>query len=206
MSGIYRVHEALPLTSMIVADYAEDLSGCSFFITHPIKSFMVQASSATEKREWLRDIQWTIQDSTKRMHESNAAAEQVRAFYSKYNVEKLEDLDYLMSKYKGRELILLEKLELQYGKPGACAPSQALEALSVLSPVPVLNSVSELTVDTAAVVTKHNFISRINDQQKEISEVGKTVLSILSAPTPRETATCTPFQEIIVTKSAVYDI
>jgi hypothetical protein len=182
MSGTYRVHEELPLKSMAVADYPEDSTGCSLFVSHPVKSFMVQALNPTEKHEWLKDLIWTIKDCTRRLHERSVVEEKVRSFYIQYNPEKINDIGFIMNKYKGREFALLEQLEMQYKKPGACSPS----VTSVLSPVPILHCTADISIDAASVLTKSMIMARINDQQDKIVENGKIIKSITATPSPWE--------------------
>lgn len=184
MSGTYRVHEELPLKCMAVADFPEDGSGCSLFVSHPVKSFMVQASNPTEKHEWLKDLMWTIQDCTRRLHERSVVEEKVRSFYVQYNPEKINDIDFIMNKYKGREFALLEQLEMQYKKPGACSSSTT----SVLSPVPILHCTPDLSIDAASVLTKSVMMARINDQQDKIVENSKIVKAVTATPSPWESA------------------
>jgi hypothetical protein len=169
---------------MAVADFDEDSTGCSLFISHPVKSFKIQASSPAEKKDWLRDLLWVIQDCTRRLHERNVVEEKVRSFYIRYKPEKLNDIGFIMNKYKGRELLLLEQLEMQYNKPGACSSSQFPSATSVLSPVPVLNCSTDISIEAVSKLTKSILMSRINDQQQEIIDNGKVVISVSAAPSP----------------------
>ena len=188
MSGLFKIHEELPLIAMVVADYAEDATGCSLYITHPKKSFMVLAESTRIKQAWLRDLLRAIQDCSKRIMESNSVEEQVRAFYSKYNPDKLDDLPYILSKYKGREHELLEKLEIQYNKPDACSKSQCPEISSVLSPVPILDTTSTpMGIKEGAEQRKKELVNRFNEQQQEIVDHGIIVMSSsLASPSSRE--------------------
>jgi hypothetical protein len=70
IGGEYKVHEQLTLKDMEVSDL-EDPTGCSFFISHPTKSFVVIADSMDSKEEWLAAIQQTIQSCLKRHNEVN---------------------------------------------------------------------------------------------------------------------------------------
>jgi hypothetical protein len=65
MSGEYKVHEQLSLSTMNVSD-VDDPTGCSLFVGHPTKSFVVVAESKEAKQQWLRDIYQTIVSCRKR--------------------------------------------------------------------------------------------------------------------------------------------
>jgi hypothetical protein len=59
----YKVHEQLALSSMTISDIDDPTS---FFIAHPIKSFVIVAESKEMKTLWLRDIFQTIVSCRKR--------------------------------------------------------------------------------------------------------------------------------------------
>jgi hypothetical protein len=66
MSGTeFKVHEQLALAPMTISDI-DDPSGCSFFIAHPTKSFVIVAESREVKSLWLRDTFQTIVSCRKR--------------------------------------------------------------------------------------------------------------------------------------------
>ena len=55
-SGEYKVHGQFQLVSLTVSDVDSDPSGCSFYINHPIKSFVVVASDQDSKNSWINDL------------------------------------------------------------------------------------------------------------------------------------------------------
>ena len=50
-----------------MAEYSADTSGCSFYITHPTKSFVVACESSPQKNYWLRELQRAVTDCKKRL-------------------------------------------------------------------------------------------------------------------------------------------
>lgn len=70
-SGEYKVHETLDLQSMSLGD-CEDVFGCSFYIYHPIKSFVVVAETVYSKSRWINEITSTIDSSLKRQKSSHS--------------------------------------------------------------------------------------------------------------------------------------
>uniref|UniRef100_A0A7S4MMM8 PH domain-containing protein n=1 Tax=Odontella aurita TaxID=265563 RepID=A0A7S4MMM8_9STRA len=71
-SGVYKIHEELPLHLMKITDYALDgMSGNarmrgSFHIQHPRKSFLASAYSGELKNSWMRDINSAIKKDVER--------------------------------------------------------------------------------------------------------------------------------------------
>ena len=68
-AGDYKVHEELPLHLMKIEDQGNGSSGAkqhSFYINHPNKSFLVMASSETDRRQWVDDINAAIRSEVKR--------------------------------------------------------------------------------------------------------------------------------------------
>ena len=61
----FKVHEQLALAHMTISDI-DDPTGCSFFIAHPTKSFVIVAESREIKTLWLRDTFQTIVSCRKR--------------------------------------------------------------------------------------------------------------------------------------------
>ena len=61
----FKVHEQLALAPMTISDI-DDPTGCSFFIAHPTKSFVIVAESREVKTLWLRDTFQTIVSCRKR--------------------------------------------------------------------------------------------------------------------------------------------
>ena len=61
----FKVHEQLALAPMTISDI-DDPTGCSFFIAHPTKSFVIVAESREVKSLWLRDTFQTIVSCRKR--------------------------------------------------------------------------------------------------------------------------------------------
>ena len=59
------MHEQLALAPMTISDI-DDPTGCSFFIAHPTKSFVIVAESREVKSLWLRDTFQTIVSCRKR--------------------------------------------------------------------------------------------------------------------------------------------
>mmetsp|Transcript_26432 Transcript_26432/g.36383 ORF Transcript_26432/g.36383 Transcript_26432/m.36383 type:complete len:365 (+) Transcript_26432:585-1679(+) len=66
MKNEYKVNKQMSLSAMSVSDVDNDPTFCSFFISHPIKSFVVVAESPVSKQHWLRDIHQTIESCKKR--------------------------------------------------------------------------------------------------------------------------------------------
>lgn len=71
MKKEYVVHASLALTAMSASDIDTDPSCCSFYVSHPVKSFVVVAESPVAKQHWLRDIRQTIVNCKKREHVAN---------------------------------------------------------------------------------------------------------------------------------------
>lgn len=65
MNGEYKAHEQLELSEMNISDIDEP-TNCSFYITHPTKSFVVVAESVNAKNLWIKDINQTIVSFQKR--------------------------------------------------------------------------------------------------------------------------------------------
>ncbi len=65
ITGEYKVHAQLSLSTMTISNVDEP-SDCSFYISHPTKSFTVVADSPTIKAQWVRDIEHAIQACIKR--------------------------------------------------------------------------------------------------------------------------------------------
>lgn len=66
MKKEYIVHEELSLNALSVSDLDTDPTYCSFYISHPIKSFVVICPSPQDKQQWLREINQTIASCHKR--------------------------------------------------------------------------------------------------------------------------------------------
>lgn len=66
MKKEYVVHEQLSLSALSVSDIETDTSFTSFYISHPIKSFVVIAESPVMKQQWIRDINAAIANCKKR--------------------------------------------------------------------------------------------------------------------------------------------
>ncbi|RYG63502.1 hypothetical protein EON64_15820 [archaeon] len=62
----YVVHEQLSLTALQVSDVEGDASCCSFYLSHPVKSFVVVTDSPHNKALWIRDIKHAIDTCKKR--------------------------------------------------------------------------------------------------------------------------------------------
>jgi hypothetical protein len=71
MKGHYVVHEQLSLSALSVNDVDTDPNHTSFYISHPIKSFVVVAEAPSMKQQWVRDINQAIVNCKKRetMHQ-----------------------------------------------------------------------------------------------------------------------------------------
>ncbi len=65
ITGEYKVHAQLSLSTMTVSN-VDDPNDCSFYISHPTKSFIVVAESPSIKAQWVRDIDHAIQACIKR--------------------------------------------------------------------------------------------------------------------------------------------
>lgn len=63
---IFKVHEQLPINVLKVADAAGDPTGLSFHILHPKKSFVVAATSVSEKEHWISSIQQAIDEAQRK--------------------------------------------------------------------------------------------------------------------------------------------
>lgn len=63
-SKLYNVHLQLSLTDLVVDDI--DSEPCKFYLSHPLKSFYVIASSQHEKSAWIRDLHSTIDSCIRR--------------------------------------------------------------------------------------------------------------------------------------------
>jgi len=83
MTGEYKVHGQLHLTLMSVTDLVADNNKCSFYITHPTKSFAVVAESPSAKLTWLRDLQTTIQNCCKRAASDPAGRGRKQSFLNR---------------------------------------------------------------------------------------------------------------------------
>jgi brefeldin A-inhibited guanine nucleotide-exchange protein len=70
MGGEYKVHEELDVQQLGISDIDEP-TGCSFYITHPTKSFIVIADSIHSKLLWYKDIKQTIESCLKRIDNRN---------------------------------------------------------------------------------------------------------------------------------------
>lgn len=66
MKKEYIVHEELSLNALSVSDMETDPTFCSFYISHPVKSFVVICASPQDKQLWLREINQTIANCHKR--------------------------------------------------------------------------------------------------------------------------------------------
>lgn len=55
LTGEYKVHEQLSLNELEASD-VDDPLGCSLYIQHPTKSFVIVCESVQSKTFWLRDI------------------------------------------------------------------------------------------------------------------------------------------------------
>jgi hypothetical protein len=64
--GQYVVHEELSLLDLQVTDVPTDLTMCSFFVEHPVKSFQVTAENPSVKQAWMRDITQAVASCKKR--------------------------------------------------------------------------------------------------------------------------------------------
>ena len=60
------MNKQLSLSAMSVSDVDNDPTYCSFFLSHPVKSFVVFAESPASKQQWIRDIRQTIESCKKR--------------------------------------------------------------------------------------------------------------------------------------------
>eukprot|EP00981_Chlorochromonas_danica_P004234 scaffold857_cov152-Ochromonas_danica.AAC.17 len=73
MKKEYVVHASLSLSALSVADIETDPTYCSFYVSHPVKCFVVIAESPLSKQHWLRDIKQTIVNCKKREHVANTS-------------------------------------------------------------------------------------------------------------------------------------
>lgn len=71
----YKVHGQLALDAMEISDVVDDTTRCSFYIGHPVKSFVVVTSSPSEKQSWIRDLSQAISSCKKRIKAEVTAAE-----------------------------------------------------------------------------------------------------------------------------------
>jgi hypothetical protein len=71
MKGHYVVHEQLSLSALSVNDVDTDPNHTSFYISHPIKSFVVVAEAPSMKQQWVHDINQAIVNCKQRetMHQ-----------------------------------------------------------------------------------------------------------------------------------------
>jgi hypothetical protein len=66
MKNQFVVHEQLSLSALSVNDIDTDNNHTSFYISHPIKSFVVIADSPVSKLQWIREINQAIINCKKR--------------------------------------------------------------------------------------------------------------------------------------------
>ena len=124
MTGEYKVHGQLHLTLMSATDLVADNNKCSFYITHPTKSFAVVAESPSVKLTWLRDLQTTIQNCCKRAASDPAGRGRKQSFLNRIDSQvkmQIKEAGSLGSNSPTRDSISSPR----GGEPPASADSQS---------------------------------------------------------------------------------
>lgn len=83
MKNEYKVNKQMSLSAMAVSDVENDPTYCSFYLSHPIKSFVVVADSPASKQQWLRDIRQTIESCKKREMNRTSALNRRMSMYGR---------------------------------------------------------------------------------------------------------------------------
>jgi hypothetical protein len=65
-NGELKVIDRLSLAALSLADISDDPSGCSFYLSHVSKNFVIIADNPQSKYEWIRDVQEAIRACKKR--------------------------------------------------------------------------------------------------------------------------------------------
>lgn len=91
----YVVHEQLSLTALQVSDVDGDATCCSFYLSHPVKSFVVVTDSPHNKALWIRDIKHAIDTCKKRETMANTGPlnrriSMITRLESQQSVQRLE--------------------------------------------------------------------------------------------------------------------
>eukprot|EP01038_Epipyxis_sp_PR26KG_P012843 gene12843-17217_t len=98
MQNLYKVHEQLSLDAMVLQDVDNDPTFSSFFISHPVKSFIVVAENPQLKQQWFRDIQKAITSCKQRENAKVAKIDVAHATRRMSLVNRMEDQQSIQKK------------------------------------------------------------------------------------------------------------
>ena len=153
LNDAYKIHEQLPLISMTVSDHIEDDTGCSLYIKHPIKSFVVLCDDPNTKREWLRDLVRAIDDAKRRLQSHEKVVEEVRQIFLQFDPSQADKALALVMEHRGQEVSLIRSLKLEYStindtiddasRISHCAPTQQEEHKTTASTASILSPLGE---------------------------------------------------------------